>query len=236
MQDKDIKGLRLEFGLSQERFARLLGVSLQTVRRWEEGLTRPLPIISLRLEELRRERDAARQGKGGIPMDRSKGSDRRGLDIDLGGLFKGMGNLFDTVARMAEEGQGEHSRTGEREVFGGKAKAVYGFSVRVGLGGKPVVEQFGNVRATEEGTVVAGVREPLVDVLDEGDELVVIAELPGVEAGDIRVGVKGDILELSAETRDRNYHKEILLPSPVATESMETSYKNGILEIRLKKQ
>ena len=54
MQDKAIKGLRLELALSQERFARLLGVSLQTVRRWEAGLSRPLPFISLKLEELQR--------------------------------------------------------------------------------------------------------------------------------------------------------------------------------------
>lgn len=53
MEDRRIKKLRLDFGLSQERFARLLVVSLQTVRRWEEGLTKPLPIMNLKLGESR---------------------------------------------------------------------------------------------------------------------------------------------------------------------------------------
>ncbi len=234
MEGKRIKKLRLEFGLSQERFAHLLGVSLQTVRRWESGLTKPLPIISLKLEELRRQTRDAQQGRGGVSM--SEKSKRSKEGVDLGGLFKGIGNLFDFVSKMAEEGEGEYSRRGEIEALGGKAKGVFGFSVRMGLGGKPVVEQFGNIRATEEGTVVAEVREPLVDVLDEGDRLVVIAELPGIEAENIHIEVDEDILELTAEAKDRKYSKELLLPSAVEADSMESSYRNGILEIRLKKK
>jgi len=239
MEEKDIKKLRLVLGLSQERFARLLNVSLQTVRRWEEGLTKPLPVISLRLEELQREINAQR-GEGEVPMaDKKKKPAENidlGIELGLGGLFKGLGGLFDVVSKMAEEGKQEHSQTGEAEVLGGKGKAVYGFSVRMGLGGKPVIEQFGNIQATEKGAVVAEVREPLVDVLDEGERLLVIAELPGVDAKDIQVKIKEDILELTAEREDRKYSKEVLLPSPVDASTMEQSYKNGILEIKLVKK
>jgi HSP20 family protein len=137
---------------------------------------------------------------------------------------------------MTEEGKEEYSHTGEVRGLGGKAKGVYGFSIRMGLEGKPIIEQFGNVRATEEGTVVAEVREPLVDVLDEGDKLVVIAEIPGVEAEDIHIEIKEDILELTAEAKDRKYSKEVLLPSPVDANTMGSCYKNGILEIKLRKK
>ncbi len=237
MQDKDVKNIRLEFGISQERFARLLGVSLQTVRRWEAGLTRPLPIIGLKLEELRMEIVAKKQKKGGVSMGKGKEKPGEDIEIGLGGLFKGIGGLFGLVSRMIdEEGKEEYSRSGESEVLGGKGKAVYGFSVKVGLGGKPVIEQFGNVRATEKGAEVEEVREPMVDVLDEGDHLAVIAELPGVDEKDIHVEVKEDILELKAETRDRKYSKEVLLPSPVDASTLQSSYKNGILEIKLKKR
>jgi len=239
VEDKDIKKLRLGFGLSQERFARLLNVSLQTVRRWEEGLTKPLPIISLRLEELQSEISAQR-GTGGVAVsDRKKKPAENidfGIELGLGGLFKGLGSMFDLVSKMAKEGKEEYSRTGEAEVLGGKGKAVYGFSVKMGLGGKPVIEQFGNIQATDKGAVVAEVREPLVDVLDEGERLLVIAELPGVQAKDIQVKIKDDILELTAESGDRKYSKEVLLPSPVNADTMEHSYKNGILEIKLIKK
>ena len=239
MEENDIKKLRLGLSLSQERFARLLNVSLQTVRRWEEGLTKPLPFISLRLEELQREINAQR-GKGEVPMaDRKKKTADNvdlGMEVGLGGLFKGLGGLFDLVSKMAEEGKQEQSSTGETEILGGKGKAVYGFSVKMGLGGKPVIEQFGNIQATDKGAVVAEVREPLVDVLDEGERLLVIAELPGVAAKDIQVKIKEDILELTAEREDRKYSKEVLLPSPVDASTMEQSYKNGILEIKLVKK
>jgi len=229
MEKKQIKGLRIELGLSQEKFAQLLGVSLQTVRRWEKGLTKPLPVLSLKLEKLRKR-------LGGAPVTEEKRKAGREFEFGFGSLFKGIGSLFDLVSRMTEEGKEEYTRSGETGGLGDKAKGVYGFSVKMGLGGKPVIEQFGNIKATEKGAVVAEVREPIVDVFDEGEKLVVISELPGVEESDIHLEVKDDILNLSAEAKDRKYSKEVLLPSPVDASSMESSYKNGILEIKLRKK
>ena len=166
--------------------------------------------------------------------EKRKGSGE--FEFGFGSLFKGIGNLFDLVSKMAEEGKEEYTQTGEIVGLGDKARGVYGFSVKMGLGGKPVIEQFGNIKATEKGAVVAEVREPIVDVFDEGEKLVVIAELPGVEEGDIHLEVKDDILDLSAEAKDRKYSKEVLLPSTVDAGSMESSYKNGILEIKLRKK
>lgn len=233
MKSEHVRELRLELGLSQERFAQLLGVSLQTVRRWEAGLTKPLPIINLRLEELEQKMASARpKTRGGVYM---AGKGESGVEFGVGGLFKGIGNFIDLLSKMTEEGTKEYARTGEITGIGDKVKGVYGFSVKVGLGGKPIVEQFGNIKATERGAVVEEVREPIVDVFDEGERLTIIAEIPGVAEGDIHLEVKGDILDLSAEGKDRKYSKEVLLPSPVDAESMETSYKNGILEVRFKK-
>ncbi|MEW6034244.1 MAG: archaeal heat shock protein Hsp20 [Chloroflexota bacterium] len=238
MENQGVKELRVRLGLSQERFARLLDVSLQTVRRWESGVSRPLPIISVKLEELRREAGGAGERMGGTHMSKTisakKGEAK--AEVGMGGLFKGIGSLLDLVSKMAEEGKEEYSSSGEVEALGGKLKGVYGFSVRMGLGGKPVIEQFGNVKETESGAVVSETREPLVDVMDEGDRLVVIAELPGVEEKDIHLRVEGDILEVAASARDRRYRREVLLPSAVDPASLKSSYRNGILEIRLTKR
>jgi len=246
LEHRRIKEVRGRLGLSQERFAQLLGVSLQTVWRWENGLTRPLPVISLKLEELQREAMATRprlEGipraggipvRGGIPILPEKESQRgqARVELGLGGLFRGIGSLLDLVSRMAEKGAEEASCTGGVKALGAKLQRVYGINVRLGLGGRPVIQQFGNVHDTQEGAVMTEIREPLVDVLEEEDYLSVIAEVPGVEKQDIALHLEGDMLEIAASTRDRKYWKEVLLPWAVDPQSIESSYRNGVLEVR----
>jgi HSP20 family protein len=152
--------------------------------------------------------------------------------ISFGGLFKGLGNLIDLASRLSEEGM---EKRGEIKGLPKGAKGVYGFSIRT-LAGKPVIESFGNIRETAKGPVVEEIREPIVDVFDEADHILVIAELPGVSEDKIKVEVAGDILSLTASDKDKKYAKEILLPGKVKPDSVKTSYKNGILEIRLEKE
>lgn len=45
-----VRQLRDRLGLSQEKLAVRLGVSFQTVSRWERGLVNPSPIAKKRLE------------------------------------------------------------------------------------------------------------------------------------------------------------------------------------------
>jgi HSP20 family protein len=158
------------------------------------------------------------------------------FDLGFGGLFKGLGDFIDLLGEMAETGQEEVTRSGEFRVkgLGDQARGVYGFSVRTGIGGIPRVERFGNIRTTEEGPVVAEVREPLVDLFDEEQEIVIVAELPGVGQGEIHVEVQEDILSLET-SGERKYAKEILLPEAVDAATLQKAYKNGILELRLKK-
>ena len=172
--------------------------------------------------------------------------EKAGFDIDLGagklnlgGIFKGIGNLIDLATKLQQEGKSEFSRTGEIRGLGPKgAKGVYGFTIKSGgLGGQsPQVETFGNIKKDEKGApVVDEMREPLVDLFDEADKIVIISEIPGVEEEKIKIEVKDDILELKAEDSDKKYHKEILLPSKVKKESLRSTYKNGVLKITLTK-
>ncbi len=152
--------------------------------------------------------------------------------ISFGGLFKGLGNLIDLASKLSGEGV---ERSGEIRGLPNRAKGVYGLSIRT-LAGKPVIESFGNIRETAKGPVVEEVREPMIDVFDEEDHILVIAELPGVSESEIKIEVAGDILNLAASDSDRKYAKEILLPGKVKPDSVKTSYKNGILEITLQKE
>jgi len=47
--------------------------------------------------------------------------------------------------------------------------------------------------------------------------------------------LKEDILDISAQNKDRKYHKEVLLPAKIKAETLRSSYKNGILKIKMKK-
>lgn len=152
----------------------------------------------------------------------------------LGDLFKGMGNIFDVISKFAEKGE-EISKSGEITGLGEKAKGIYGFTIRT-MGGSPTVSSFGNIKKTPKGPIVEEVREPLVDVFDEKDRVLIIAELPGIEEEFIKLDLKEDILNISASSKDRKYAKEILLPKPFAQDQLKFTYKSGILEIVLLKK
>jgi len=173
-----------------------------------------------------------------------KKEDEEGLDIDFGigklslsGLFKGVEKLIDLAAEVKEAG-GEVRKEGELDLGHLKKgmKGVFGFSVKTATGGKPIVKPFGNIKKTPKGPTVKEEREPMTDVFDEEEEIRVYAEMPGVNEEDVILDLKGDILDISAQTGDRKYQAEVLLPAKVKPETLTSSYKNGILEVRMKKE
>src|SRR5215831_14979227 len=123
------------------------------------------------------------------PTSKRGGKDERGSAAG-GGFLSGLADVLDKLSELAETGR-TLSRSGEfnsTEPGGKEFKGMYGFSVKVGLGGEePRVEPFGNIkvdRQAREGVVVAEVREPAVDVLEESDHVLIVAEMPGVGADD----------------------------------------------------
>ena len=80
-------------------------------------------------------------------------------------------------------------------------------------------------------------KEPprLIDVLEDNGEIAVFAEFAGFSKENLRISLKDQRLTLSARTSERRYHKSLNLPKRVVPETLCTTYKNGVLEIRLKK-
>lgn len=157
----------------------------------------------------------------------------------LGGISGFLGGLTEIVEKLGElaekskdlSGQGELSDLG----FGKQLKGVYGFNVRVGLGEDKVkVQPFGNIKRDKESgeTVVQEVREPMVDIFEEDDHLLVVAEMPGIGAADVTLDIKDDVLAIRAERGEKKYGKEVLLPRSYLREKMEVSCNNGMLEIK----
>jgi HSP20 family protein len=170
-------------------------------------------------------------------MKKKENEIESGFDmLGLGGLFKGIEKLVDLAGKL-QEGN-EINKEGEINLDHLKKgmKGVYGFTIKSATGGgKPTVETFGNIKKTPEGPKVEEEREPMTDMFDEKDEIVIIAEMPGIEESDLKIDLKGDILDISAERNTRKYRKEFLLPVQVEEEKMKVKYNNGILEIRIEK-
>ncbi len=161
------------------------------------------------------------------------------IDLGFGNLFKGLGNFLDVVSELVEKAEEVQEKTGEftagTTAKGEPMRGVYGIRVStLAKGGAPKVDTFGNIRTTEKGPVVDERRDPIVDIFDENGSVLLVAELPGVADSDIEVNVEGDILTLATSGK-RRYAKEILLPAAVDATTLQKSYANGILEVRVKK-
>ena len=108
---------------------------------------------------------------------------------------------------------------------------VYGYSMKIGPDGKPEIREFGNIKKSLKGPQVKEEREPLVDVVETDDEIRVVVELPGVEKSDIKLHGTEDSLEISVDTPQYKYYKEVTLPAKVKVKEAKSSYKNGVLEV-----
>jgi HSP20 family protein len=157
-----------------------------------------------------------------------------GFELGLGGILKGLGDLVEKFGDLAKTGE-QLSRTGEIHGHNKELKGIYGFTIKTGLGDdRPRVEPFGNIRQDQESghTVVQEVREPVVDVFEEEDHVLVVAEMPGISVQDVQITVEDDLLTISAERGDKKYRKEVLLPASSAREKTQVTCNNGVVEIK----
>ena len=91
-----------------------------------------------------------------------------------------------------------------------------------------------------------------IDIRDHDDEIIVVADLPGAEKEDVSVSlVNPGMLEIRSERSTNKEEKEegyymrermsgsmsriVTLPHEVTDEGASATFKNGILEIRMKK-
>ncbi|MCK5548698.1 MAG: Hsp20/alpha crystallin family protein [Thermoplasmata archaeon] len=142
-----------------------------------------------------------------------------------------MDEEFERILRRMERMMGDAIKNRELPT---ERPFVYGFSMRSGPNGKPQVREFGNTKYFDVDQKEHE-REPLTDIIDKDENIAVTVELPGVEKDDIELGVHEDSLTISVNTDKRRYYKELQLPSAVAPDSAKATYKNGVLDIVLKK-
>ncbi|HEX3510373.1 MAG TPA: Hsp20/alpha crystallin family protein [Solirubrobacteraceae bacterium] len=92
---------------------------------------------------------------------------------------------------------------------------------------------------------------PAMDLVEDGEEYVLRADLPGLTAEDVKLEVENDRLTLSGERRSESresndgyqrierrsgsFTRSVALPEGVDPESIEATFENGVLELRIPK-
>lgn len=94
--------------------------------------------------------------------------------------------------------------------------------------------------------------KPLMDMNETPEEVVIVAEIPGVDKDDLEVEISskavriqgnrfarhcsGDATYRLAEIQYGRFERVLFLPAPIDPEVVSATYQNGLLEIRLAKQ
>ena len=77
--------------------------------------------------------------------------------------------------------------------------------------------------------------KPLIDIFQEKNWITIVAEIAGFNKETLKINVKDQKLTLSAKAKDRRYYKSLNLPKIVVPNAVHTTFKNGVLEIMLRK-
>ncbi len=153
--------------------------------------------------------------------------------------YRSIFDWFDEVFRSIEEEIAAIERELMELIRSGKVEIrgpyIYGFRIVIGPDGRPIIEEFGNVKRRFGRTEILEAREPLVDVFEDEDKVTVIVELPGVDKDKIKVRIKDNKLIIKA-SNGQKYYKEVELPAKVKPETAKAKFKNGVLEITIEKE
>jgi HSP20 family protein len=107
----------------------------------------------------------------------------------------------------------------------------------------------GVARGSGEEDWVGGAWAPAVDIYEQNGNIVLKAELPGIDPKDVDVRVENNILtlrgerKLEKEVKRESYHRversygtftrSFTLPSAIDTEKIKAEYKDGVLQMTL---
>ena len=89
---------------------------------------------------------------------------------------------------------------------------------------------------------------PTLNVFRKGDDIVIIAEVPGVKKGDLKIEAKGDTIRIAGsraagtqgnasvhrrERRDGSFDRTIALPIEINADDVKAECRDGVLAVYL---
>jgi HSP20 family protein len=104
----------------------------------------------------------------------------------------------------------------------------------------------------EEKDLISSAWSPSVDIYEKDNEIVLTAEVPGIDEKDIEINIEDNTLTIKGErkfekeTKEENYHRiersygsffrSFTLPGAVDQDKIQAEHENGILKITMPKK
>lgn len=120
------------------------------------------------------------------------------------------------------------------------------------LGRLAEFDPFGDTATDDNSSVVTSHWRPAVDVKEEGDRFVILADLPGVDPKEIEVSMENGSLSIRGERKSEKeeeregfrrvervrgtFYRRFTLPDTADSEQIQARGKDGVLEIVIPKQ
>jgi HSP20 family protein len=138
-----------------------------------------------------------------------------------------LGDLIDETIQKAFETSAENTPLDRSR--------TQGFSIRNAPDGKKRIQEFNKRKFRPNKTRKLKEPDPLVDLFENDESLVVLAALPGVKRDAINLHVTKNRLTISVDAPNLKNRRELKLPAKVDPKSGRASCKNGVLEVKLRK-
>jgi hypothetical protein len=149
-----------------------------------------------------------------MPERKNSSQDDGWQDIHLDDIAKGVNSFFAMVSDVVER-LGANNNSSRR------------YQMR-SAGSQSAPSRLG------AGSALAGVRDPVVDLFDEGSEILLLVEWSYTDEAPLSIDLQDDVLSLSIGG-DHPYTTDVLLPYVVDASSVSQSCRNGITTLRLRR-
>ncbi len=164
--------------------------------------------------------------------------------LGMGGFLDGVSNLISKFGDLAERGEQLRKTMGDAEAKGKPIRTSGGFTVRFGglssesndsASVAPVNKSSTApaARSSSKSEAVPKDRTANVELFEEDDHLLLLAEMPGVASDDVALNFDDKSLHIQGQSKTANFKAQIDLPRTYAPEQVTITANNGVIEIRL---
>ena len=166
------------------------------------------------------------------PYEKDRYKNRDFFEVLFEKIFESMKKMYrnDNIEDFMQDTNDEEFRLNRN--------FVHGFGVNIAPHGEiNVPESENNGSAPLDGKHEKSEKNGFsTDIIETDEEIFVTVNIPGAEKEDINLNVTDDSLEISINTPKVRYHKIHKLPCNVKPKETIASYKNGVLDIVMKRK
>jgi HSP20 family protein len=152
-------------------------------------------------------------------------------DKEFEQIFKEMKRMFESNSFQEMIEKMLHDSLGSNKHF------IHGLNINIMPIVRPKPERYSSpqLKNPQGKTTSSRVNEPLLDIIKGDKEIAVTVEIPDIEKEDIDLNATENTLELIVNNPKSKYHKLLNLPCSIKPRTMESTYKNGVLDIVIKR-